>query len=592
MEKDQISSSSDEFDFATLDDEVTLISSELCQVTTEFSSSEEDSDAVRSVKRRKIIESYSEVESEVESEIGSEVESEVKKEVKSEVESEVKKEVESEVESEVVEDATSSTWTLCEDYDEVLPNVQFIPGQNPTASRIISNLEQPIDFFQLFFTNELVKKIIRETNKYAKRKLEEKTLSATSIWQNWRDVTNEEFWAFLAVVINMKTIQLANLQEYWSKNIVSYIPFYSDTFTRDRFSQIFWMLHLETIPTHTTNPRTRLQRISCFLDYLNSKLLDYFIPGEHICVEESTRKFKGRISFITYNQKKPTKWGIRVYTLTDSKTGYICCILPFYGSLTTELLVRPDLPVSSRIPIHLYQMLLEKIPGAQGHHMYTNHYYTSYVLAQELAKMKCSFTGTILTNRKELPKEIKNQKFSTKSTVAYRRGNTLVLGWKDKRVVTCLTTRGNTGMTTVKRITRGDVDIMVKKPNIILNYIKYMGGVDRTDQYASNYCFLRKSLKWWRKLFFWGMEISLVNSYLLYKIEKTKRGEKPLSHLRFLKTLVEQLRGSYRQQREKASTSHSDEIRLNGKLHVILKGPKRDCRVCSDRTMPGGCQPA
>ncbi|CAK9816518.1 PiggyBac transposable element-derived protein 4 [Anthophora quadrimaculata] len=418
--------------------------------------------------------------------------------------------------------------------------------------------------------------------------MEEKTLSASSIWRSWRDVTNEEFWAFLAVVINMGTMPLANLQEYWSKNDVSYIPFYPETFTRDRFSQIFWMLHLETLPTHTTNPRTRLQRVSCFLDYLNSKFLDYFIPGEHICVDESTIKFKGRISFITYNPKKPTKWGIRVYTLADSKTDYIYCILPYYGSLTTELLVRPDLPVSSRIPIHLYQMLLEKIPGAQRHHMYTDRYYTSYLLAQELAKLKCSLTGTILRNRKKLPAEIKKPKFSTKSTVAYRRGNTLVLGWKDKRVVTCLITKGDTGMTMVKRITRGGVDIMIKKPNIVLNYIKYMGGVDRADQYASSYCFLRKSLKWWRKLFFWGMEISLVNSYLLYKLEKTKRGEKPLSHLRFLKTLVEQLRGPYRQQREQASTSHSDEIRLNGKLHVILKGPKRDCKVCSDRSTPAG----
>ncbi|XP_012270287.1 piggyBac transposable element-derived protein 4-like [Orussus abietinus] len=288
---------------------------------------------------------------------------------------------------------------------------------------------------------------------------------------------------------------LANLQEYWSRNIARYIPFYSDTFTRDRFSQIFWILHLKTMSTRNTNPTTRLQRVSCFLDYINSKFLDYFIPDEHICVDESTIKFKGRISFITYNPKKPTKWGIRVYTLADSKIGYICCILPYYGSLTTELLVRPDLPVSSRIPIYLYTMLLENIPCAQRHHIYTDRYYTSYVLAQELAKLKCNITGTILTNRKELPMEIIKLNFSKKTTVAYQRDITLLLGWKDKRIVTCLTTRGDTRMSTVKRITRGGVEIMVKKPNIVLNYIKYMGGVDRADQYASTYCVLRKLLK-------------------------------------------------------------------------------------------------
>lgn len=170
------------------------------------------------------------------------------------------------------------------------------------------------------------------------------------------------------------------------------------------------MFHLQTNATRNTNPRTRLQRVSCFLDYINGKYLDYFTPGEQICVDESTIKFKGRILFITYNPKKPTKWGIRVYTLADSKTGYICCILPYYGSLT-ELLVRPDLPVSTRIPLHLYQMLLDKIPGAQGHRMFTDRYYTSYFLAQELAKLKCNITGTILANRKELPKELKSRSF-------------------------------------------------------------------------------------------------------------------------------------------------------------------------------------
>ncbi|KAK2574896.1 hypothetical protein KPH14_008348 [Odynerus spinipes] len=58
-------------------------------------------------------------------------------------------------------------------------------------------------------------------------------------------------------------------------------------------------------------------------------------------MKNSKRKAKGRISFITYNPKKPTKWGIRIYTLADSNTGYVCYILPYYGSLTTKLLVRP-----------------------------------------------------------------------------------------------------------------------------------------------------------------------------------------------------------------------------------------------------------
>ena len=156
---------------------------------------------------------------------------------------------------------------------------------------------------------------------------------------------------------------LANLKEYWSRN-VSYIPFYSNKFTRDRFNQIFWMLHLKTIPTQDAGPRTRLQLVGCFLDYINSTFLKDFTPGREIYVDESTIKFKDQISFITYNPKEPTKWGIRIYTMADSNTGYICGILPYYGSFTTEKFIRPDPPVSTRIPLHLYAMLLEKISGA------------------------------------------------------------------------------------------------------------------------------------------------------------------------------------------------------------------------------------
>lgn len=188
-----------------------------------------------------------------------------------------------------------------------------------------------------------------------------------------------------------------------------------------------------------------------------------------------------------------------------------------------------------------------------------------------------------------MPNQIKKPNFGRKSTVAFRKGNTLVLSWKDKRVVTCLTNWNNAGMTSVRRMLRGGVEVTVKKPNVVINYIKYMGGVDRADQLCGTYCFLRKSLKWWRKLFFWGLEICSVNSYLLYKMTKQQRGEQPLCHLRYMKTLVQQLTGDFHHARARASTSTSsfEKDRLNGKLHNILTGVRKDCKVCSQRSTPG-----
>ena len=42
-------------------------------------------------------------------------------------------------------------------------------------------------------------------------------------------------------------------------------------------------------------------------------------------VNEAIVKFKGKVTYITYNQQKPTKGGSNIYVLTEI-VGYIVCI--------------------------------------------------------------------------------------------------------------------------------------------------------------------------------------------------------------------------------------------------------------------------
>lgn len=139
------------------------------------------------------------------------------------------------------------------------------------------------------------------------------------------------------------------------------------------------MLHLKKIPPRYPSLKTRIQRASHFLEYIDSKFSQHFIPEQCILVDEAVVQFKGKIGIITYNPIKPTTWGIRIYVLTDSKSGYVYSILPYYGSITTENLPNPELPITTRIPLYLYKKLLEKIPSAEGYHMFTDRYYTSFL---------------------------------------------------------------------------------------------------------------------------------------------------------------------------------------------------------------------
>jgi hypothetical protein len=80
--------------------------------------------------------------------------------------------------------------------------------------------------------------------------------------------------------------------------------------------------------------------------------------------------------------------------------------------------------------------------------------------------------------------------------------------------------------------------------------------------------------KRWKKLFFWLMEVAVVNSYILYSLDKKVRGEKLQTHLSYRRNLITQLVGNVRNRnsRKKGRPSSSDlGERLNGKMHFIMQ---------------------
>ena len=83
--------------------------------------------------------------------------------------------------------------------------------------------------------------------------------------------------------------------------------------------------------------------------------------------------------------------------------------IPHYGKTTTESFIRPDLPFTSRIVIHLAQVLQAHTSGS-GYHIYTDRFYTNPQLAQELHEMKIHVTGTVMASRKDFPSDLEKKK--------------------------------------------------------------------------------------------------------------------------------------------------------------------------------------
>ena len=134
------------------------------------------------------------------------------------------------------------------------------------------------------------------------------------------------------------------------------------------------------------------------------------------------------------------KVGPTILCLCDSENGCVFSYIPYYGKTTTESLIRPDLPFTSRIVIHLAQDLQAHTSGS-GHHIYNDRFYTSSQLARELHEMKIHITGTVMASRRDFPSDLKKKKFREYELCAYQCDMKMMcLSFHDKRLVTMLST--------------------------------------------------------------------------------------------------------------------------------------------------------
>ena len=122
-------------------------------------------------------------------------------------------------------------------------------------------------------------------------------------------------------------------------------------------------------------------------------------------------------------------------------------------------------------------------------------------------------------SRKGMPNDIaKKCKPKQHQVVAFRKNNKIMaLQWKDKWLVTMLSSVFNAECEVEEHILSNGNSATIPKPVVILQYTKYMGGVDKADHYCGSCTFLRKTAKWWRKMFFLIFEVT--STALFYTLE-------------------------------------------------------------------------
>ena len=90
--------------------------------------------------------------------------------------------------------------------------------------------------------------------------------------------------------------------------------------TRDRYKAI--LSFLKVCNPSTEDKNDKLTKARNFRKYIFMKCLKLYQPDQNVSIDERMVKNKGRYSFRQYIRDKPTKWGMKLWVLADSRSGY------------------------------------------------------------------------------------------------------------------------------------------------------------------------------------------------------------------------------------------------------------------------------
>ena len=224
--------------------------------------------------------------------------------------------------------------------------------------------------------------------------------------------------------------------------------------------------------------------------------------------------------------------------------------------------------------------------GEKYHHLFVDNYYTSIDLCKLMLEKKIYVTGTVRSNRRGLPLEIKQVLKRKNEFIASRCGQLLAINWVDRKQVRMLSTHGSAKSVVLKH--RSGEDNVI--PHIVSEYNNGMGGVDRSDQMTDHCSAESRTLKCWRKVVFHLIDRTITNAYICYKTNPNVSGKK-MTHLQFIIGVVEGLIGEYKEPRKKVGRpSLTIPSNLSCVRHFIENIPdkkRRKCVMCAQNRTDG-----
>jgi hypothetical protein len=312
-------------------------------------------------------------------------------------------------------------------------------------------------------------------------------------------------------------------------------------------------------------------------------------------VDEMMVRYKGKYCpSRQYMPKKPIKWGLKLWCLACAVSKFIYNF-DVYCRKSNATGVVPE-PSGPRAESNLAEgVVLKMVDGMEnkGHVVVMDNYFTGVCLLKKLLDRGIYATGTVRNNRVGLPLQLANTKEFDKNiqgTLDWRMHDSKKVScvvWKDKKPVLLLSIHAKPIVSEGEEIPRvprrnGEDRPMIKTSPVHLEYTNDMRGVDVADHIRSNYSCQVRIHKWWHRVFFFLLDLTSTNMYVMYLDlwKKHSTGGRSLTHLQFLNEICKALTQKWPGEEEIGVLELPYAPRIHVPTYTKLR---RRCVICKER---------
>ena len=382
--------------------------------------------------------------------------------------------------------------------------------QHPMPQEVL----QPYQYFQKFFTLELLDMIVYQTNLYARQR---NVTTGFSIDAN-------EMLVFIGCLIYMGIVTCPSIEDYWSYG--TRVPQVAGALSSKRFRLIRSMVHFND-NDHANASTDRFYKIRPVM----SKLTKQFRKVRETptqSVDEVMVSYKGTRAgnLRQYIQSKPDKWGYKLFCRA-SIDGFIHDILMYQGETTFSSHDVPLIEEESKFLVSSKTVIVlaKTLKSPKKTTICADNYFSSMGLVTYLRDTYgIRYVGTARVNRVDrpplmAPKDMENKSVPRGTYEFCASDGIVAVRWKDNKPVTIISSDvGVMPLGTVDRYDREKKKMVpIQCPRVINEYNDKMGGIDKSDMLTHLYKTPMRARRWYIRLFGYAIDLAICNAWILYK---------------------------------------------------------------------------